>query len=114
LLQERHRLFQSAVEGPWKVTIIDDAHRLTPDAANVLLKILEEPPAKTAFFLLTPFRDRLFPTVLSRCQPVRFKSLTDDEMRECLSELGVRPEQQMKLIELALGSPGQALHLNRE
>jgi len=114
ILDERRRLFQSSVEGPWKVMILDEAHRLTPDAANVLLKILEEPPAKTAIFLLTPFRDRLFPTVVSRTQPVRFKPLTDDEMRECLAALHVPGDNQIRLIELALGSPGKALHLNRE
>src|SRR5258706_4861690 len=59
VLTERHRLLQSSVEGSWKVSIIDDVHRLTADAANVLLKILEEPPPTTAIFLVTPFRDRL-------------------------------------------------------
>jgi DNA polymerase III gamma/tau subunit len=74
VLEERKRLYQSFIEGPWKVSIIDDAHKLTADAANVLLKVLEEPPARTAIFLLTPYRDRLFSTILSRCQPVRFRS----------------------------------------
>ena len=73
VLAERHRLLQSSVEGPWKVSILDEAHRLTPDAANVLLKILEEPPHSTALILVTPFRDRLLPTIVSRAQPVRFR-----------------------------------------
>jgi len=111
---ERHRLLQSAVEGQWKVSIIDDAHRLTADAANVLLKILEEPPARTAIFLLTPFRDRLFATILSRCQPVRFRSLTDNEMMTVLNRLKVPAAVQTSLAEIALGSPGRALHLSRE
>jgi len=111
---ERHRLLQSAVEGQWKVSILEDAHRLTADAANVLLKILEEPPARTAIFLLTPFRDRLFATIVSRCQPVRFRSLADDEMMECLNRLRVPADMQMSLTEMALGSPGRALHFSRE
>ncbi|MFA5975741.1 MAG: AAA family ATPase [Elusimicrobiota bacterium] len=114
ILTERRRLLQSVVEGSWKVSIIDGAHRLTPDAANVLLKVLEEPPARTAIFLMTPFRDRLFPTLVSRCQPVRFRPLTDDEMRQILGRKGIPEESHMKLIELALGSPGRALHMNRE
>lgn len=73
MLAERHRLLQSSVEGPWKVTVLDDAHLMTPDAANVLLKILEEPPARTAIILVTSFRDRLLATIVSRCQPVRFR-----------------------------------------
>ena len=75
VMTERHRLLQSPVEGSWKVSILDDAHRLTADAANVLLKILEEPPAPTALILVTPFRDRLFATLVSRCQPIRFRYL---------------------------------------
>jgi DNA polymerase III delta' subunit len=110
---ERHRLLQSAVEGQWKVSILEDAHRLTADAANVLLKILEEPPARTAIFLLTPFRDRLFATIVSRCQPIRFRSLTDDEMMQCLNRLKVPTDMQVSLAEMALGSPGRALHLSR-
>jgi DNA polymerase-3 subunit delta' len=96
------------------VSIIEEAHRLTADAANVLLKILEEPPAQTAIFLLTPFRDRLFATIVSRCQPVRFRSLADDEMLQCLSRLQIPAEIQVSLSEMALGSPGRALHLSRE
>jgi len=122
ILEERRRLLQSAVEGSWKVTIIDEAHRLTADAANVLLKILEEPPPRTALFLLTAFRDRLFATLLSRCQPVRFRPLNDDEMRQVLTRLsGSDPNGDMgsdprfaRLIELALGSPGRALHMSRD
>lgn len=74
ILEERKRLYQTVMEGPWKVSLIVEAHRLTADAANVLLKVLEEPPARTAIFLITPYRDRLFSTILSRCQPVRFSA----------------------------------------
>jgi DNA polymerase III subunit delta' len=109
VLQERHRLLQSAVEGRWKVLILDDVHRLTADAANVLLKLLEEPPPQTAIFLITPFRDRLFATIVSRCQPVRFRPLADEEMKACLQGM----EQPMAVIELAQGSPGKALHMSR-
>jgi DNA polymerase III delta prime subunit len=73
ILTERHRLLQSPGEGAWKVSMIDEAHRLTPDAANVLLKVLEEPAANTALILVTAFRDRLLQTIVSRCQPVRFR-----------------------------------------
>ena len=114
LLTERRRLLQSAGEGRWKVSILDDAHLVTADAANVFLKILEEPPERTAFVLITPYRDRLYQTILSRCQPVRFRPLTFDEMGRCLSRLKVPADFQARLIELARGSPGAATHLNRE
>lgn len=111
---ERRRLLQSAVEGPWKVSILDEAHKLTADAANGLLKILEEPPERTAIILISAFRDRLFATLVSRCQPVRFRRLSDEEMRQCLTQLSVAAEDQMRLVEMAIGSPGSAMHLNRE
>ena len=76
VLEERKRLYQTANEGAWKVSVLNDAHRMTPDAANVLLKILEEPPPRTALFLLTPYRDRIFSTLLSRCQSVRFRAVS--------------------------------------
>ncbi len=114
VLEERRRLLQTAVEGAWKVMILDEAHRLTPDAANVLLKILEEPPDHTALFLLTPYRDRLFQTILSRCQPVRFGALDNKEMIEVLKRCGVPEENRARLIDLALGSPGRALHISRD
>lgn len=114
ILAERRRLLQTAAEGSWKVSLIDDAHRLTPDAANALLHLLEEPPAHTAIFLITPFRDRLFQTLLSRCQPVRFRPLTDAEMSRLLERLTIPEDSRMRLIELALGSPGRALHMNRQ
>lgn len=118
ILKERQRLLQSPVEGTWKVCIIDDAHRLTTDAANVLLKTLEEPPPRTALFLLTPFRDRLLATILSRCQPIRFRPLSNEEMTQCLKHLATKTPQVTEtdpaaLIELAQGSPGRALHMSR-
>jgi len=114
ILNERRRLFQSPLEGPWKVCIVDDAHLLTMDAANALLKVLEEPPEKTAIFLLTSAKDRLLGTIQSRCQPVRCRSLNDEEMHRCLTSLTIPEENQTRLLEMALGSPGKALQAHRE
>jgi DNA polymerase III gamma/tau subunit len=106
---ERRRLLQSPGEGTWKVSIIDDAHRLTADAANVLLKILEEPPAKTAIILITPFRDRLFATIVSRCQPVRFRYL---DRPAHLSHEEIEAAQEAERLWQTLGrdSPSCVLH----
>jgi DNA polymerase-3 subunit delta' len=105
VLAERHRLLQSSVEGPWKVSILDDAHRLTPDAANVFLKILEEPPATTAIILVTPFRDRLLQTIVSRCQPVRFRSL---ERAPQLSHEEIEAHRQTEVLWQSLASASPA------
>lgn len=109
VLEERRRLLQSAVQGPWKVLILDDVHRLTADAANVLLKILEEPPANTAIFLVTPFRDRLFPTIVSRCQPVRFRYL---DRTPPMSHEDIEAHRQAEMLWESLGktTPSQILH----
>lgn len=63
------RYFQLSPQlGTVKVGIIQDAHKLNHAAANALLKMLEEPPGQTLFFLVTPYPWRLLPTIRSRCQ----------------------------------------------
>jgi DNA polymerase III subunit delta' len=59
-----------------RVAIIDDAHMMTPQAANSLLKILEEPPPATYFILVSGQEAALLPTLRSRCQTVRFAPLS--------------------------------------
>lgn len=85
ILDERKRLYETAIEGPWKVSLIDEAHRMTPDAANVLLKVMEEPPQRTAIFLITPHRERLLSTLVSRCQAIRFRPLSESDAQKRLT-----------------------------
>lgn len=59
------------VTAPRRAILIPDASRMNPAAANALLKVLEEPPARTVFLLLATHRERLLPTIVSRCQTVR-------------------------------------------
>lgn len=68
--------------GKKRVIIIDQAQYLNPQAANALLKILEEPPQGTHFFLIAPSPQSLLQTIRSRSQVVRFKPLTVDEMKK--------------------------------
>ena len=60
------------VVGPYKFIIIDDAHRLTPESSNALLKILEEPPLFSVLVLVTSQPNLLPQTIISRCQSARF------------------------------------------
>ena len=62
-------------EGVMKVFIIDNAHKLNSEAANALLKILEEPPKDSVIILITHKVQTIFKTVLSRCKQIRFASL---------------------------------------
>lgn len=61
----------SFVSGGWKVGVVVAADRMTESSANAFLKVLEEPPARSVFFLLTDAPHALLPTVISRCQTVR-------------------------------------------
>lgn len=64
----------------YKVYIIDEAHQITKDAANALLKTLEEPPPFAIFILATTEVHKMIPTILSRCQRFDFKKLTLSEI----------------------------------
>ncbi len=69
----------------YKVLILDEAHQLSKDAANALLKILEEPPSYAVFILATTEAHKMIPTIASRCQRFDFYKLTFDQMVEKLS-----------------------------
>lgn len=64
----------------YKIYIIDESHQLTKEAANALLKTLEEPPSFAIFILATTEIQKMIPTVLSRCQRFEFKKLTVSEI----------------------------------
>jgi len=67
-------------QGRYKVYIIDEAHMLTTEASNALLKTLEEPPLHTIFILATTEPNRILGTIISRCQRFDFKRLTVSQL----------------------------------
>jgi DNA polymerase-3 subunit delta' len=73
-----------AYEGTYKVFIIDNAHTLTPEASNSLLKILEEPPKKSLIILISDKPNLLFKTVISRCKTIKFLPLKREELEGVL------------------------------
>lgn len=96
----------------WRVIIVSDADAMTEQAANAFLKTLEEPTPKTVIILTTANRDKLLPTIISRCQLVRFSYLSDDEISKALIERYEVSEPRARLIaRLANGSFGKALEL---
>jgi DNA polymerase-3 subunit delta' len=114
LLQRRAAL--TSVEGGRRVFIIGDADRLVPqessqEAANALLKLLEEPPAGSLFLLTTVDARRLLPTIRSRAVPLRLNRLTDDEVRGFLErELDAQTAEALDdRVALAGGSIAAAL-----
>ncbi len=65
----------------WRVVIVDEANELNVNAANALLKSLEEPPVKTVFLLLSSAPGELVPTIRSRCRMLALSALSEDELR---------------------------------
>lgn len=68
------------IKSKYKVYIVDEAHQLTKEASNALLKTLEEPPGYAIFILCTTEYDKIIPTISSRCQKFEFKKLTLQEI----------------------------------
>ncbi len=72
----REKVKFAPAEGRYKIYILDEAHQLTLDANNALLKTLEEPPKHVVFLLLTTEAHKIIPTILSRCQHFEFRTIT--------------------------------------
>lgn len=92
--------------GPYKIIIIDDADRLTLEAANALLKILEEPPSFSLLFLISSMPQSLPDTIVSRCQILRFLPLTSGEVTEFLKQKKLRKSDKEFLIKITAGRLG--------
>lgn len=111
--QMTRRLHLSLSLGEWRVIIIDAVDDLETDGANALLKTLEEPPARTLFFLVSHSPGRLLPTIRSRCRTLRFQPVEADVMTAWLHEL--RPmldgAAMRATVAASGGVPGKALAL---
>jgi DNA polymerase-3 subunit delta' len=95
----------------WRVAVIDTVDELEPSAANAVLKMLEEPPAKFLFLLVSHAPGRLLPTIRSRCRRLDFHELDDDAMTSVLEREAPAlsaPERQ-RVIAMSGGSAGRAL-----
>ncbi len=103
-------------EGGWRVVVIDGAEDMNGSAANALLKILEEPPARAILLLLTAAPGRLLPTIRSRCRRLTLGKLTDDEVAGLLAAYAPELDEaaRARLTGLAEGSIGLALSLAAE
>jgi DNA polymerase-3 subunit delta' len=97
-------------EGKQRVYIIEGAEQLSIEAANRLLKTLEEPPDKVTFILITVNEKLLLPTVVSRCQRIEFQPVPLEEEAAALTKkIGINAEKAKLLAALSRGCPGWAL-----
>lgn len=105
--------FQSltAALSAWRVVIIDSVDDLETSGANALLKILEEPPPNTLFFLVSHAPGRLLPTIRSRCRRLDFGKLDEEAMTSILVShaADLKPAEQQRIVSMSFGSAGRAL-----
>lgn len=98
--------------GQWRVAIVDTADDLNRNAANALLKVLEEPPARTTLFLLSAAPGRLLATIRSRCRRFTLTPATTTQITEFLKhEADIDENTAMTLAAASRGRPGFALSL---
>jgi DNA polymerase-3 subunit delta' len=98
-------------EASFRVFVLERADTMNDEAANALLKTLEEPPAYVVLLLLTDRPTQVLPTIASRCQPVRFDPPAPAELAARLQSRGAAPAQAEAAARLSLGDGERALAL---
>lgn len=100
-------------EGEFKIVIIWQPETMNVEAANAILKVLEEPPAKTIFLMVSNQPNKLLPTILSRAVHIYVPLAEDDEMVDTLqNKMGLSVTQAKELTVLAEGSLGKAAEID--
>lgn len=113
-----HFLSLKSAGGGRRVVVVDSADEMNRETANAILKLLEEPPARTYLFLLSAAPGKLLPTIRSRCVRLPLAPLTDEQVREALlSSDAPQPDESdedalAQAIRLSRGCPGVALDLS--
>jgi DNA polymerase-3 subunit delta' len=114
ILELERELARKPVQGSRKAAVVDEAHLMNREAANTFLKTLEEPPEGTCILLVTEAKEKLPPTVVSRCTEVRFGALGRKEIEEYLvKEEGLSPKEAERLARLSGGIFGRAVEWAR-
>lgn len=115
-VRELTKFFQStaAQTGDWRVCLVDTADDLNRSSENGILKLLEEPPSKTLFLLISHEPGRLLPTIRSRCMHLPLKAVDSVSLKHWLSGRCDAPElYQNAAIALSRGAPGKAFALTQ-
>lgn len=98
-------------ESEWRIVIVDPIESLNTAAANALLKVLEEPPARALLLLVSHQPGRLLPTIKSRCRKINLRTPSEQDSQKIFEHLGqeVPAEDLHQLLILTQGSAGRAL-----
>ncbi|MBC8214187.1 MAG: hypothetical protein ISR90_06435 [Candidatus Marinimicrobia bacterium] len=102
----RKEIYMSSSEGGWKVVLIFNAEKLClpqPESANALLKILEEPPSRTIFILVTSNINSMIETIISRSQKMYFPPISSDIIKQKMIEEGIDNEKASVMSQVANG-----------
>ncbi len=93
----------------FKAAIIDQAHCMNQEAQNCLLKTLEEPKGRAILILITEYPEILFPTILSRCEIIKFYPVKKIEIKKYLESQGIPKKEIEELVRSSMGRPGVAI-----
>ncbi len=111
----QHEVALKASGGGRRVFILPEAEKMSIQAANAVLKTLEEPPPSVTIILISANPSELLPTVYSRCQTIRFAPTTREQIRQALQERFSVPEEEARfLAAYSNGRPGIALRMARD
>lgn len=106
---------KAPASSPYRVAIIDAADDMNVNAANAVLKTLEEPPPRGVLFLVSHAPGRLLATIRSRCRRLAFAPWSDQRVEGfAVDRLGLVPAQAERLARMAKGAPGRALSLHAQ
>ncbi len=96
----------TAAEGGWRVCVVDPADELNPSAANALLKVLEEPPPRSLFLLVSHRPGQLLPTLRSRCRRLTLRPLRAAEVAQVAAAAAGRESDDSEVVQAAAAAEG--------
>jgi len=105
------KLSLKSYEGGYKVMLIWMAEKMNTSASNKLLKLIEEPPEKTVFILITQEEEQIIQTIRSRCQILHFPPLAEESIANALKAQGLKQQEAHQLAHEANGNYNKALDL---
>lgn len=108
----QRNLLYTPVEGKFKILIVQEPEKMSREAENCFLKTLEEPPGNSLIMFLSSEPDKLLPTIVSRCQRIRFKRMKEEFIAERLKKIsGIDEGKALHYTRLSEGSLGMAFSL---
>jgi len=95
----------------FKVVLVDEAEKMNQEAQSCFLKTLEEPKGNTLLILISERPETIMPTILSRCQTIKFFNVSRKEIKDCLAKKGASEKKSEELSGACEGKPGRAIKL---